>query len=229
MDDQQGFHAKYRFADFEQCGRDRNRIDSHTQGLHPDCLYARARIVLGLMETRSIKELDACRPLSLDERDLRLDWLAEIRRKLHANKRIFIQIGEDENDRLLFDLALPPYRDDAEEVLENLAKLLLVAEFAEPWQGWLTIEPEELVVQSPSDLARLLKLILTRSGLSPGQLSVKTGIHRSQLYLLTNAARGSLPRGSHQLRRFLKACRVPSELSDVVIERWNELHRNRGR
>lgn len=185
--------------------------------------------MLMMMETQSVKELNAQLPLSYAEREARLDWLEEIRATLLVKRRIVVALGDELATRVTFQLSVENGVHEADRALDKLARVLHVAGFADqqPLLGWNELDVTDLAVRDPDELARLLKTAMVRSGQGSGQLSKKTGIHRSQVYLLTNPGRGSLPRNSQQIRVFLRACRVPPHQVHRIIEQWYDLHRSR--
>jgi hypothetical protein len=93
----------------------------------------------------------------------------------------------------------------------------------EPVWGWITVDAQELAIRTPRDLASLLRTVMQRADLKPGQVAQKTGIHRSQVYLLTKPERDSLPRNPDQLSTFMTACRMRPEDIGVVLARWEQL------
>jgi len=185
--------------------------------------------MLVIVETRSLKELKECDPLSCKERCYRIDFLEDVRYELNQRRRLGVWIGEYPEVDVKFYFDSEEIPEETEREFERLRSLLGIDDLdcSEPWKGWITLEPQELEIQNAADLANLFKLAMQRSELGPGQLSTKTGIHRSQIYLLTNTERGSVLRNIYQLRRFLRACRVAPKHRETVITQWAALRRNR--
>lgn len=84
-----------------------------------------------------------------------------------------------------------------------------------------------LEICTPPDLARLLGSAMAAAGLTVRQLAARTAISRSQIYLLTDPTRGSLPRNREQLDTFLRACRLRETDIRFVLYRWEQLDRLR--
>ncbi|GLY34250.1 hypothetical protein Amsp01_002740 [Amycolatopsis sp. NBRC 101858] len=95
--------------------------------------------------------------------------------------------------------------------------------------GTLLLPQDELIVDSPVDLARLLARCMASAGLTAGQTAAKSGIPRSQTYYLIDPKRNSLPRKEAQVRAFLTACRLHCRQVDFVLIQWRRLDADRGR
>ncbi|MGW5703888.1 hypothetical protein [Amycolatopsis japonica] len=95
-----------------------------------------------------------------------------------------------------------------------------------PKMGVLT--PSELYIRTPDDVSRIVQLAMTRAGLGPGQIAMKTKINRGQVYNLAKQD-GALPREPDQLLACLKACKMPEEQIDLVVLQWRLLRERRRR
>jgi hypothetical protein len=92
---------------------------------------------------------------------------------------------------------------------------------------WRDVRSPLLAICTPPDLARLLRTAMTTAGLTARRLAARTGINPSQVYLLTDPTRGSLPRNRQQLATFLRACRLREHDIQFVLARWAQLDKLR--
>lgn len=90
------------------------------------------------------------------------------------------------------------------------------------------LTPAELLIRTPCDVSRIVRLAMDRAGFSPGQIALKTGIHRSQVYNLSTP-NGALPREPDQLLKTLHACRMPARQIDLLLVQWRLLRERRRR
>jgi hypothetical protein len=81
----------------------------------------------------------------------------------------------------------------------------------------------ELAITTPQELARLLGDAVARSPLTLAEISRQSRIQRSQIYLLTNPERQTLPRDSRQLAALMTTCGMPREQAETVLKRWHQL------
>lgn len=79
---------------------------------------------------------------------------------------------------------------------------------------------------TPTEFRALLSRIRTTSGLSCGQIAIKTGMPRSTAYSLPDVKRPGLPSNPDQVRDFVEACGLTSTQVDLVMDRWQSLHDN---
>lgn len=89
----------------------------------------------------------------------------------------------------------------------------------------LRFSNDELDAQTPVEFRQLLEKIRVASGLSCGQISVKTKIPRSQTYNLVSSSRTTLPRRPEQVKAFVTACNLPEMQVENVMQVWRRLDR----
>ncbi|MFD5090391.1 hypothetical protein ACFWMR_07310 [Amycolatopsis thailandensis] len=111
--------------------------------------------------------------------------------------------------------------------LRRLLSTAITAASAERPSSGGSLEFDELSIRTPGDVAGALKLMMTRAGLGPGQIAVRTHIHRSQVYHLSNPVREALPRTHDQLLACLEACRTPRRQIEVILLQWLLLRERR--
>lgn len=87
----------------------------------------------------------------------------------------------------------------------------------------LFTDAELAEINTTRDFAMFLRTVGTRSGMTAALIARRTGIHRSQIYLLTNPDRCGLPRNPEQLYTFMSACGMQPEQIEKVIDRWTML------
>lgn len=81
-----------------------------------------------------------------------------------------------------------------------------------------------LEATTPAEFRKLLGEIRETSGLSCGQIAVKTKMPRSTAYSLPNPSRPGLPSNQEQVRDFVRACGLTETQLDVVMDLWTALH-----
>jgi len=150
--------------------------------------------------------------------DPRLSWLTDAPEPAAARLGEIVMIASEAD----FDCDAPRLRQ-----LLSAAIAAAAAEGTPPGPGALRFR--ELSITVPGDIAGALKTVMSRAELGPGQVAVRTGIHRSQVYHLSNPAREALPRTHEQLLACLHACRMPARQIEVVLVQWLLLRERRRR
>jgi hypothetical protein len=77
---------------------------------------------------------------------------------------------------------------------------------------------------TPAEFRQLLGQIRESSGLSCGQIAIKTKMPRSTAYSLPNSSRPGLPSNREQVSDFVRACGLSKTQRDVVMDLWTALH-----
>ncbi|MEU3767912.1 hypothetical protein AB0E55_22910 [Amycolatopsis keratiniphila] len=87
----------------------------------------------------------------------------------------------------------------------------------------VVLEPEAIKATTPQEFVGLLRLVLQRSGMNAGQISVKTSISRSSAYNLVSATRTGLPTLPEQVLEFLCGCGLQMEQAADIMQLWSKL------
>jgi len=94
----------------------------------------------------------------------------------------------------------------------------------------VVLKADELTLATVSEFVAMLRLVLKKSGLTAGQVAVKTSIARSSAYSLVAVTRTGLPVNPDQVRIFLSGCGLRLDQVDQVMRAWDRLkvdHRGR--
>src|SRR4051794_16454355 len=92
------------------------------------------------------------------------------------------------------------------------------------------LKADELTLATVFEFVAMLRLVLKKSGLTAGQVAVKTSIARSSAYSLVAVTRTGLPVNPDQVRIFLGGCGLRLDQVDQVMRAWDRLkadHRGR--
>jgi hypothetical protein len=85
------------------------------------------------------------------------------------------------------------------------------------------LPPGAIVAASGKEFRAILRRVREVSGLSNGQIAIRSGIHRSQVSSL-GSTRPRLPRKREQVAVYLVCCRLdPDQVSEILLL-WDELH-----
>ncbi|MEO6086694.1 MAG: hypothetical protein ABIQ18_26630 [Umezawaea sp.] len=86
------------------------------------------------------------------------------------------------------------------------------------------VEDDELCAADAGEFIALLRLVQVRSGLSPAQVAVRSGIPRSTAYrFVDNRKNTALPTKVEQVKAFLVGCRLPEHQVRRVVLLWTDL------
>jgi hypothetical protein len=84
------------------------------------------------------------------------------------------------------------------------------------------LPPGTIVAASGEDFRAILRRVREVSGLSNGQIAIRSGIHRSQVSSL-GSMRPRLPRKREQVAVYLACCRLEPAQATEILLLWDEL------
>lgn len=87
-----------------------------------------------------------------------------------------------------------------------------------------SVQDDELRAASARDFIAVLRLVQVRSGLTPAQIAIRSGIPRSTAYRFVDHRKNTaLPTKVEQVQAFLVGCRLPEHQVRKVVLLWTDV------
>ncbi|MGX1762654.1 NPCBM/NEW2 domain-containing protein [Streptomyces lydicus] len=84
-------------------------------------------------------------------------------------------------------------------------------------------DPLRIEAATAEDFAALMREILRRAGITPGQVAAKAHLPRSTVYNWARPSNTRLPRSPEQVGVFCRACRLDTSETEQVLQLWSRL------